>query len=419
MSAQLKQRELVDESESERETGLPSHKQLLLPVLQAVEAMGGSAVPRDVVDAVAEELKIPDHIRHYRGVVSGREVNLFARRVRWVRQDGIRRGFLTAETYGRWKLTEPGFEHLRNIRPGFVVTIYETEHGTALWAEAEAAAAVIRDECVNLIITSPPYPLVKAKRYGNRTGQDYLDWLLGLAVEWRRMLVDDGSLVLNLMDCWQKGMPIQSLYQERLLLRLVDELGFHFAQRFYYHNPGKITSSDWVTIKRVRVKNVMEHVFWLSKTPHPKADNRLVLEPYSDRMRKLITKGGEFRKLRPSGHGDTKGAFGRDNGGSIPSNLFTATNAASTDHYHRQCRLHGLESHPARWPASIPRLFIKMLTSEGDTVCDPFFGSGVTGEICEELKRKWIGSERSLVYLSGSKFNMPSYRNTAPGLCSI
>lgn len=137
------------------------------------------------------------------------------------------------------------------------------------------------------------------------------------------------------------------------------------------------------------------------------------------RMRKLIGKGGEFGKLRPSGHGDTKGAFGKDNCGSIPSNLFTATNSASTDYYHRQCRLHGLESHPARWPAAIPRLFVKMLTHEGDSVFDPFFGSGVTGEVCEQLKRKWIGSDRSLVYLSGSKFKMPPYRNMAPGLCAL
>jgi site-specific DNA-methyltransferase (cytosine-N4-specific) len=292
---------------------LPSHKQLLLPVMNAVKRLGGSAPPREVVDVVAEDLELPAEVRNYTGVVSGREVNLFARRVRWVRQDGIRRGFLEAASYGLWQLTASGNSYLKNVRPGFVVTIYETEFGVALWAEAEAAAAVIGDSTVNLILTSPEYPLLKPKQYGNRTGQAYLDWLIDLAGEWKRMLVDDGSLVVNLGPVWERGQPTQSPYMERLLLRLLDEVGFHLAQRGYYHSPGKIPSSEWVTIRRVRIKNTVEHVYWLSKSPNPKADNRRVLIPYTDRMQKLIAKGGQRRGWKnrtPAGHSGTDGGFG-------------------------------------------------------------------------------------------------------------
>lgn len=401
---------------------LPSHKQLLLPVIQTVDQLGGSASPRDVVEAVADHLALPDTVRNARGIVSGRDVNLFARRVRWVRQDGIRRGFLSAEQYGKWQLTKGGKNYLQNIRPGFVVTIYETDLGVALWAEAEAAAAVIDDDVINLIITSPEYPLVKPKHYGNRTGTEYLDWLTELASEWRRMLVDDGSLVLNVGPVWQKGAPIESIYQERLLLRLIDEVGLKLAQRFYYNNPAKIPSSEWVTIRKVRVKNVMETIWWLSKSDNPKTNMTGVLEPYSKRMRKLIAQGGQSRgwnNRTPSDHSGTIGGFAKDNGGSIPTNLLTATNASSSDYYHRQCEAHGLPAHPATFADAIPEFFIRLLTSPGDLVYDPLAGSNKVGMLCEKLQRAWLSSERSLSYVSGSKFRIRHYNNLAPHLCAI
>lgn len=387
--------------------------------MQAVESNGGSASARQVVDAVAESMQLPAEVRSARGIVSGREVNLFARRVRWVRQDGIRRQFLSAEGYGRWQLTAPGKTYLQNIRPGFIITIYETELGRALWAEAEAAAAVIQDETINLIITSPEYPLLKPKDYGNRTGQHYLEWLTDLAGEWKRMLVDTGSLVLNVGSVWQRNQPIESLYQERLLLKLIDEIGFNLAQRFYYHSPGKIPSSEWVTVRRVRVKNVVENVWWLSKTANPKADNRNVLIPYSKHMQRLIAVGGEYRRESPAGHGATQGGFGRDNGGSIPPNLLTATNSNSSDYYHRQCELHGLRAHPASFAEEIPEFFVRLLTDEGDVCYDPLAGSNKTGAVCERLRRRWISSERALTYISGSKFYFKNYQNVASELCAI
>jgi len=401
---------------------LPSHKQLLLPVMKSIDALGGSAPAKDVVEAVADELNLPAEVRNARGLVSGRKVNLFARRVRWVRQDGIRRKFLSAENYGRWDLTDAGSTYLQNARPGFVITIFETTLGQMLWATAESARAVIDDGSVNLIITSPEYPLCKPKEYGNRSEENLIDWLTELAADWKRMLVDDGSLVLNVGPVWQRGLPTESVYMERLLLRLIDDVGFHLAQRTYFENPGKVPSSEWVTVRRVRVKNVIEPIWWLSKTENPKADNRRILLPYSQRMQKLIAKGGQHRDWQnrtPSGHSGTKGGFGRDNGGSIPSNLITTTNAASNDLYHRMCRQHGLPPHPATFGDSIPAYFIPLLTDEGDLVYEPFSGSGKVPAECERLNRRWIANDRSLTYISGSKFRFRKYRNVAPDLCPI
>lgn len=388
---------------------LPSHQQLLFPLLKAIENEGGSASARDAINAIAEQLELPAEARKLSAPVDrGRETNLLSRRVRWVRQDAVRRGFISNAEKNAWTLTEKGKEHLRNCRPGVVVTIYETELGTALWADVQSATGIVREESVNLILTSPPYPLSTPKDYGNANGSEYLDWLAGLAADWRKLLVDDGSLVLNLGDTWNKGEPTVSLYQERLLLRLVDQLGYHLAQKFTWYNPSKIPASEWVTVKRVRVKTATENFYWLSKSPHPKADNRKVLNSYNERMRRLIAAGGEYRKLRPGGHGNTRGAFGRDNGGTIPSNLFTATNAVSNDAYCRGCRDAGLPIHPGRFPANVPEFFVKMLTEPGDMVCDFFGGSGTTAEACERLGRQWITSERSLAYVEGSQFRFPA-----------
>ena len=387
---------------------LPSHSQLLLPLLQVIGEHGGKLRASEAVCAISDKLQLGSDITSAVAHIGAQEVNLFSRRVRWVRQDAVRRGFITNEERSAWSLSERGYEHLQNCQPGIVVIIYETEQGVALWADAQTASGVLEPGSINLILTSPPYPLVKQKDYGNPVGNQYLEWLSDLAGGWRKLLVDDGSLVLNLGDTWESGQPTLSLYQERLLIKLCDQLQYHLAQRLVWQNPCKIPAASWVTVKRCRLKTVTEQIFWLSKSPHPKADNRRVLRPYSDRMKRTIARGGERnRPERPSGHGNALAQFARDNGGTIPSNVLIAPNARSNDSYMKGCRDAGLPIHPARFPPALPELLIQLLTEPGDVVYDPFCGSNTVGETCERLGRHWIGSERSFTYLEGSKFRFP------------
>lgn len=386
-------------------SSLPAHSQLLLPLLEVLAANNGKLKANQAVEAVAEKLSIPEELRSQTTKVGTQKVNLFARRVRWVRQDGVRRQFISREERTSWILSDKGAAHLQNCALGIVFVIYETDNGTALWADAFTASAVLSPNSINLILTSPPYPLVKQKEYGNKTGNDYLDWLSNLAKQWHPLLVDDGSLVLNLSDTWQPGQPTMSLYQEKLLLRLCDELGYHLAQRLIWHNPCKIPATSWVTVKRCRLKTTTENIFWLSKTPHPKADNRRILVEYNQRMRKTISQGGErMRKERPSGHGNAIIQFGRDNGGTIPANLLISPNATSNSTYIRKCREAHLPIHPARAPQAVVELLIQLLTDPGDLCYDPFGGSNTLGEACERLNRRWISCERSLAYINGSRF---------------
>src|SRR3546814_12742306 len=102
---------------------------------------------------------------------------------------------------------------------------------------------------------------------------------------------------------------------ERLLLRLCDDLGYHLAQRFTWHNPARLPSpAEYVTIRRVRVNPATETIWWLSPSRNPKADNRRVLRPYSGRMKRLLEAGGETQSRRPRGHVPSKRSFGPANG---------------------------------------------------------------------------------------------------------
>jgi site-specific DNA-methyltransferase (cytosine-N4-specific) len=282
---------------------------------------------------------------------------------------------------------------------------YRTKLGSAYLGEALDVARSLPDASVNLVLTSPPFPLTfqKKKPYGAVAIDVYISWLLPIADELKRLLTPDGSFVIDLGGVWNKGLPTRSLYQSYLLIALHEKVGFHLAQDFYWYNPGALPApAEWVNVRRVRVKCAVNQVWWLSKTPFPKANNRNVLKPYSADMRRLIERGYRA-KIRPSGHNITS-KFRQDHGGSIPPNLIELGNNDSNGEYLKRCRNAKLPVHPARFPRAFPEFFIKLCTSPGDVVLDPFAGSNTTGETAERLGRRWIAIEMVKDYLKGSRF---------------
>ena len=155
------------------------------------------------------------------------------------------------------------------------------------------------------------------------------------------MLKSNGSLVIDIGGSWIPGQPTRSLYHFKLLIMLCEEHGFHLAQEFYCWNPAKLPSpAEWVNIRRIRVKDAVDCVWWLSPTPWPKAGNRRVLQPYSSSMRLLLRNGCKARK-RPSGH-DISTKFSRDNRAAIPPNLIAIAHTDSNSHYLRYCKDNGI-----------------------------------------------------------------------------
>jgi site-specific DNA-methyltransferase (cytosine-N4-specific) len=282
---------------------------------------------------------------------------------------------------------------------------YETKLGKAYLGDALQLMKAISGDSVSLIVTSPPFPLTfqKKKPYGSVKVDQYVNWFLDYAEEFKRVLKPDGSLVIDIGGVWNKGLPTRNLYQYHLLIGLCEKLSFHLAQDFYWYNPGALPApAEWVNVRRVRVKCAVNHVWWLSKTPWPKADNRKVLKEYSDDMLRLL-KRGYRTKTRPSGHNITP-KFSRNHGGAIPPNLIESGNNDSNGYYIKKCLESKLPVHPARFPRALPDFFIRLCTNPGDLVMDPFAGSNVTGEASERLNRRWIAIELVNEYLEGSKF---------------
>lgn len=284
-----------------------------------------------------------------------------------------------------------------------ITPFYSKNYGAAYLGDSLKILRNMKDDCVNLILTSPPFALTRKKEYGNKSAEEYVDWFLNFAKEFRRVLTEDGSLVIDLGGAYLPGYPVRSIYQFELLVRLSKELGFYLAQEFFHYNPARLPSpAEWVNVRRIRVKDSVNVVWWLSKSAFPKADNRKILKPYSESMKSLL-KNGYKAKLRPSGH-DISTNFSKDNRGAIPSNLLEMANTESNSLYLRQCRKAGIKPHPARFPKDFATLFISFLTDENDIVMDPFTGSNTTGYAAEILARRWIAVEIKEEYLEGSKF---------------
>lgn len=261
---------------------------------------------------------------------------------------------------------------------------------------------------VQLLITSPPFPLNRKKRYGNLSGNQYLRWFSALAPPLTELLKPDGSIVIELGNAWTPGSPTMSTLALEALLAFRTGADLHLCQQFVSHNPARLPSPvQWVNKERIRVKDAFTHVWWMSKSPRPFADNRAVLTNYSPRMRKLLESGEYNSGKRPSDHRIGGHSFLRDNGGAIPSNVLVAANTSSQDPYLKYCRAENISPHPARMASTIPEFFIRLLSKPKNLVFDPFGGSNTTGATAEELKRRWIATEPHVDYIRGSigRFN--------------
>lgn len=286
--------------------------------------------------------------------------------------------------------------------------VYKSEFGAAYCGDSLKLLAELPDNSINLVVTSPPFALQREKEYldcsGNKTQEDYVEWLARFGALVFQKLKPDGSFVIDIGGAYVRGAPERALYPFRVLLKFCDDLGFKLAQDFYWHNPAKLPSPiEWVNKRKLRAKDSVNTVWWFSKSQWPKADISKVLAPYSDRMKKLIEDPAAFYKpaKRPSGH-DVAASFGKDNGGAIPPNLLQIPNTESNGRYLSGCKMVGTQPHPARFPAKLPEFFIRLLTQPGDLVVDIFAGSNTTGAVAEVERRQWLAFDLSLDYLASS-----------------
>jgi site-specific DNA-methyltransferase (cytosine-N4-specific) len=278
---------------------------------------------------------------------------------------------------------------------------YSTNKGLCFNEDSLLLAKNIKDNSINLILTSPPFALTSPKEYGNKVEEDYVEWFIKFLYEFKRIITKDGSIVIDFGSAYLPGNPIKSVYQYEILLRACKEVGLFLSQEFFHYNPARLPSpAEWVNVRRVRVKDSVNLVWWFSKSEMPKANNKNILIPYTDAMKQLIQKGYKAKE-RPSGHNITN-KFQKDNGGAIPPNLLTLGNNDSNSVYIREMKKMGRNLHPARFPKKFAEFFIKFLTEDNDIIFDPFSGSNTSGYVAEELNRRWIASDLVLDYVKDS-----------------
>jgi DNA methylase len=312
--------------------------------------------------------------------------------------------------------------------------VHRTRLGSYYWGDSisllrNALGKRLRGK-VQLILTSPPFPLNHKKSYGNLNGNGYQEWLSALAPTFASLLTPTGSVVIEMGNSWIPRRPVQSLLHLESLLAFVKnkKAGFRLCQQFVCYNPSRLPSpAQWVTVERIRATDSFTHVWWMSKTDFPKADNRRVLRPYSSSMKKLLQRGSYNDGKRPSEHTISENGFLTRHKGSIPHNFFeldamqtgravrlpnafSLANTASNDFFLRTCRTRKLTPHPARMPTGLAAFFIQFLTAPGDLILDPFAGSNTTGFSAERLGRRWIALEIRKEYVKQSRIRFQTLK---------
>ena len=330
------------------------------------------------------------------------------------------------------QLDVAGWSHKAGVEVEYATSIGAAVVGNSeLLLKGEAGKAL--QNRVQLVFTSPPFPLNRKKKYDNLEGKEFRKWLSGYAGYLRDILRPDGSIVIEMGNAWEPGLPVMSTLAIESLLGFMKAGKFRLIQEFIWFNPARLpTPAQWVTIERIRVKDAFTRLWWLSPSAHPKADNRRVLAPYSGSMNTLLETGKYNSGKRPSEHVINPKSFLRNNGGAIPpnvllfeddesaeaSNLLVGANTTGNDAYRTFCKTRSLELHPARMPISLANFFINLCTEPGDLVFDPFGGSNTTGAAAEELGRPWITVEANKTYAQGGRGRFPELAEEVPPVTS-
>src|SRR5438309_7646090 len=118
-----------------------------------------------------------------------------------------------------------------NIQPA-----YSTEHGSCFCGNSLDLLNALPDNSINLVMTSPPFALLRKKDYGNEEQENYLEWLAKFAKLVFQKLTMDGSFVIDVGGAYQRGIPVRSLYNFKIPILFVEEIGFFLAEDFYWFN---------------------------------------------------------------------------------------------------------------------------------------------------------------------------------------
>ncbi|KKR24342.1 MAG: hypothetical protein UY78_C0007G0016 [Parcubacteria group bacterium GW2011_GWA1_53_13] len=259
-----------------------------------------------------------------------------------------------------------------------------------LLGDCETVLGGIKDNSIDLIVTSPPYTDRRADTYGGIKPDKYVDWFTPKSQEFLRVLKPTGTFILNIKEATQDRE--KNLYVLHLILALKEQ-GWHWTEEFIWHKknsfPGK-----WPN----RFRDAWERLLQFNKDPH--------FSMYQDEVRIPIGKWGDVRLKNLSAADKTRKTSGVGSGfGRKVANWANRDLVYPTNVLHIATET-GNKNHSAVFPQAIPEWFIKLFTKEGDWVLDPFAGSGTTLRVAHRLGRNSVGVEVQRKYHRISRNNL-------------
>lgn len=235
----------------------------------------------------------------------------------------------------------------------------------------------LKDNSVDLIFTSPPYADQRKSTYGGITPEEYVKWFLPISKELLRVLKPEGTFVLNIKEKVVNGE--RSTYVMELILEMKKQ-GWLWTEEFIWHKknsyPGK-----WPN----RFRDSWERLLQFNKNKKFQMYQEEVMVPMGDWAKTRLKNLSDTDKKRDESK--VGSGFGKN-----ISNWMNRDKAYPTNvlHLSTEC---GNKKHSAAFPESLPEWFIKLFTQPGDTVLDPFMGSGTTNFVAQRMARNSIGIE--------------------------
>ena len=239
------------------------------------------------------------------------------------------------------------------------------------------------DNSIDLIFTSPPYADQRAKTYGGIKPDEYVNWFLPKAMQFKRVLKPTGTFILNIKERVVDGE--RHTYVLDLILKMREQ-GWLWTEEFIWHKknsyPGK-----WPN----RFRDNWERLIQFNKEKNFSMYQETVMVPVGDWAKDRLSKLSDTDKIRDESKAGS--GFGKNVSNWIGRDMVYPTNVL------HMATETGNKNHSAVFPSYLPEWFIKLFTKPGDVVLDPFVGSGTTTFSALQLGRHFIGIDVNAEYV--------------------
>lgn len=260
-------------------------------------------------------------------------------------------------------------------------------------------------DSIDLVVTSPPYADQRKGTYGGISPDQYVEWFLPISAEILRVLTPEGSFILNIKERVVNGE--RHTYVIELILAMRKQ-GWLWTEEYCWHKrnsyPGK-----WPN----RFRDAWERCLHFTRRRRFKMFQETVMVPVGDWANTRLRALSETDRRRDESR--VRSGFGKKVANWVGREKVYPTNAL---HLATEC---SNTEHSAAFPVALPAWFINLFTEAGDTVLDPFLGSGSTAVAAAQLGRHYVGIELASQYcaIASERLGLRRFQMCLPNLKEV